>query len=250
MGDVNCALWENTMKFLSKLTSLALTIVLAAAPAFSYNQVKIKAKQHSAMHVIVMIQRDIDGKSLHGGLCTAYAVGPHTLLTAEHCNIPETNAVYLDNEDHDAIKNNKVMSYTIISRTFDHQDHMLLDISAVNFPDTITLSASVRTAKQGEKVYFWGTPNGVPNQYREGYVMGTMPTPKPDPEDQDSEKVDATATLTLAAMPTIGGDSGSAVFAEKDGQLVGIVTFGFADGQVMGMFPIQFTQAQIATSMQ
>jgi hypothetical protein len=40
------------------------------------------------------------------------------------------------------------------------------------------------------------------------------------------------------------------VFAEKDGQLVGIVTFGFADGQVMGMFPVQFTQAQITASMQ
>jgi V8-like Glu-specific endopeptidase len=180
---------------------------------------------------------------LRGALCTAYAVGPHTLLTAEHCNLPDTNAVYLDSVDHDAIKQGRVTSHTIISRTFDHQDHMLLDVSAVIFGETIELGAHVRTAKQGEKIYFWGTPDGIPNMYREGYVMGAEPPSTPDPEDK--EPIDATAYLTIAACPTISGDSGSAVFAEKDGQLVGVVTYGVADGMIMGMFPIQFTQAQI-----
>ena len=190
---------------LKKFVSIAILAALSVTPAFAFHGFKEKAHQHGAMHIIVMVVRDADGVALHGGLCTAYAVGPHTLLTAEHCNMPETNAVYLDNTDHEAIKENRVTSHTIISRTFDHQDHMLLDVSAVYFRDTIELTANVRTAKQGEKIYFWGTPDGHPNMYREGYVMGTLPTPKQDPQDEES--VDATADVTLAACPTIGGDS-------------------------------------------
>jgi S1-C subfamily serine protease len=48
----------------------------------------------------------------------------------------------------------------------------------------------------------------------------------------------------------IGGDSGSAVYSQVDGQLIGIVTYGFDSGQFMGMFPIQFTGEQIEASMQ
>jgi len=239
-------------KIFRSLASLVVVATLAISPAFGIrkNQLtKLQENQHKSMHVIVMVHKDASG-DFHGGLCTAYAVGPHTLLTAEHCNDVDASAVYIDTIDKKAIKEGRVMSYTVISRTFDHQDHMLLDVSGIYFPNTIELTDHVRAPRQGEHTYQWGNPGGVRDQYREGLVTGrmAMPTPDPDDEDSDSEKIDATGDVYLIVETVVGGDSGSAIFSAVDGQLIGVLTYGIDDGQFAGVYAIVFTQAQIDDS--
>lgn len=237
------ALFWGNMK-LNTVVSVILMAVMAVTPAFAFNRVKTKAKQHAAMHVIVMVDKDEEG-NFHGGLCTAYAVGPHTLLTAEHCNDAKTNGVYIDNTDKKAIMSGKAGSNTVTDRVFDHQDHMLMDVSGVYFKDTIPLDW--RTPVQGERTYQWGNPGGMRDQYREGVVMGLIPPVPQDPEDE--EKIDATAPIWLIAEPVVGGDSGSAIFSEKDGKMIGVLTYGIDEGQMAGMYEIKFTPEQIQASL-
>jgi hypothetical protein len=240
------------MKILHSLVSFVLVVAIVTTPMFAFNKkqlTKLQQEQHKAMHEIIMVDRDENGVILGGGLCTAYAVGPHTLLTAEHCNDASTDQIYVDPTDKDAVRNNTAPYLTVVSRTFDKQDHMLLDLKGANFKYTIYLGPSEagqpRLPKQGEKTYQWGNPQGIRDQFREGLVMGSIPIS--DLKDMDG--VDATGPLYLVQEVVIGGDSGSSVFSQDDGQLIGIVTFGIDDGVVMGTFPIQFTGAQIAASM-
>jgi hypothetical protein len=86
-------------------------------------------------------------------------------------------------------------------------------------------------------VYFWGNPDLIHDQYREGYMMGKMPT-------SDDAEIDASGPVYLFAIPVVGGDSGSSVFS-KDGRLVMIVTYGIDGGQIMGGYPLEFTTEQV-----
>ena len=237
-------------KFTKTLTTLVVMVSLVATPMFAFGNKhkfnKLQENQHKSMHEIVMVNRSEDGTVVGGGLCTAYAIGPHTLLTAEHCNDTQTNEVYID-APLELIRPQKVTPYKIISRAFDHQDHMLLDVSGINFKNTIVLTDHVRAPRQGEHTYSWGNPAGIRDQYREGLVMGNMPNPKADPDD--AEKIDATGTVYLIAEPVIGGDSGSSIFSAEDNQLIGIVTYGIDEGQIAGMYAVVFTQTQINESL-
>jgi hypothetical protein len=232
-------------KVLRSLVSLVIMATLTISPAFGIHKkqlTKLQENQHKSMHVIVEVERDVDGNPLHGGLCTAYAVGPHTLLTAQHCDM-NTNAIYIDNTDRKAIKENRVMSYTITSKTYDNEDHVLYVVSGITFNNTIVLTAHVELPKQGVHTYQWGNPGGVRDQYREGLVIGSMPNATPDPEDE--ERVNATGVVYLIAEPVVGGDSGSAIFSMEDGQLIGVLTYGIDNGQIAGVYAIVFTQAQL-----
>ncbi len=231
-------------KIFRSLASLVIIATLAISPAFGIHKkqlTKLQEQQHKAMHEIVMVDRDADGQVIGGGLCTAYAVGPHTLLTAGHCDDAKATGVYID-APLELIRPGKVMNYKIISRTFDHQDHLLLVVSGITFNNTIALTAHVRLPRQGEHTYQWGNPAGMRDQFREGVVMGSIPNPK---SDDDEERVDATGNIYLIQEPVIGGDSGSSVFSAEDGQLIGIVTYSMDNGQLAGVYAIQFTQAQL-----
>ena len=237
-------------KAMQKFLVTALIVLLLAAPALGMSKKKLGKLQdaeHKSMHEIVMVDRDSTGTIVGGGLCTAYAIGPHTLLTANHCNDEYTNVVYVDT-DRDDIKNNTAVAYKV-SRQFDHEDHMLLNIEDVKFIDFkvyVPLSANLNPPTQREHFYFWGNPQGITDQYREGVVMGSMPFDAK--KDDPSIEVDGDI-LYLLTGPVIGGDSGSSIFNEK-GERIGIVTYGVDDGAIIGVFPIKFTQAQIDKSLQ
>jgi V8-like Glu-specific endopeptidase len=218
---------------------------LAISPAFGIHKkqlTKLQEEQHKAMHVIVEVERDVDGNPIRGGLCTAYAVSSHTLLTAQHCDL-NTNAIYIDTTDREAIKSQHVMSYTILSKTYDNEDHVLYVVSGITFNHTIVLTAHVEVPKQGTHVYQWGNPAGVRDQYREGVVIGSMPNPTPDSDNE--ERVNATGTVYLIEEPVVGGDSGSAIFSMEDGQLIGVLTYSIDGGQLAGVYAVVFTQAQL-----
>ena len=83
------------------LVSLSLVLVFLAtsvSPAFAHKEVKNKLKQlqHASYHEVTMVDRNSDGKIVGGGTCSAMAIGPHTLILAEHCNDEYTNQVYVD----------------------------------------------------------------------------------------------------------------------------------------------------------
>ena len=235
-------------KIFRSLASLVIIATLAISPAFGIHKkqlTKLQEQQHQSMHEIVMVDRDTDGEIVSGGLCTAYAVGPHTLMTAQHCDDEKTDRVYVDPVTRESVKDNTAVSYKIVSRQFDNQDHMLLDLSGANFKVTIFLSPNVRLPQQGEHVYQWGCPAGIRDQYREGVVMGSLPM-----GILDDTEVNAKGPLVYFIQEAIiGGDSGSAIFSAKDGALIGIVTYGLDNGQTAGVYPIQFTGAQIEASL-
>jgi hypothetical protein len=233
------------MSALRLLASLVLAVSLAVSPVFAVNANIRVAIEHQSMHEIVMTFTDADGK--HGALCTAYAVGPHTLMTAEHCDV-KSDSVFVDPISLQEIRDNKISPVKIVDREFDGQDHMLLDLAGVNFKQIVEVrgysAQGPRLPLQGERIHWWGNPGGMRDQYREGIVTGVIPWDvKDSPEGQRMEG----PVLYLTQATAIGGDSGSAVFGD-DGRVVGIVTFGIYDG-IMGMFPIQFTPAQIANSL-
>lgn len=237
-------------KHLRNLTSLVIMATLAISPAFGIRKKqfsKLQELQHKAMHEIVVATHAADGTIDKAGLCTAYAVGPHTLLTAEHCDLG--NDIYVDPINRAGIRDGSAHFFAITAKAYDHQDHMLLTIAGENFKDVEYLGPNVRLPKQGERVYFWGNPAGIRDQYREGLVIGAMPNVDAN-SPGDEEHVDAVGPLLyLAQIAVVGGDSGSSVFSETDGALIGIVTFGLDGGQVMGFYPIQFTGAQIAAAL-
>ena len=222
-------LGENMFSFLRKTVLIAL--LTACGIAFAQVSPEVKAEQHRAALTIVMINPN---KADDRAGCSATAIAPHVILTAEHCNI-EDGLLYLN-------QNSKpfTMGLEVKEKYFDKNDHMLLVVPGVEFKHFIDYDASkVRKSAQGEHIYFYGNPDLMMDQYREGYASGVM-------NFKDSEKdVNAAGPFMMFAVSLVPGDSGSAVFSERDGQLLGITTWGIADGKFLGSYPLQFTQAQI-----
>ena len=224
------------MKFLKKCLDVAMFLVLSVAMCSAQ---PAAITQHRAMHWIILVDRDTDGDIARAAGCTANAVAPDVLLTAEHCNLDNTNEIYLD-VDKTMVRGGTAHRYTITQKYFDHEDHMLIVIPGAHFSSF--LSMKTRYPRQGERLHFWGNPAGIQDQYRETLVTGQTQYQN-DSDDEDT--IDASGTMFLFTGPVVGGDSGSALLAE-DGTVVAIITFGIENGQFGGAFPLAFTQQQIA----
>lgn len=215
------------------MKTFLLTAFLALCSLVSTAQVSpaVKEEQHRAALTIVMINPE-NAEERAG--CSATAVAPHVILTAEHCNI-ENGLLYLN-------QNSKpfTMGLEVKEKYFDKNDHMLLVVPGAEFKHFINYDVSkVRKSIQGEHIYFYGNPDLMMDQYREGYASGFM-------NFKDSEEdVNAAGPFMMFAVSLVPGDSGSAVFSEVDGQLIGVTTWGIADGKFLGSYPLQFTQSQI-----
>lgn len=213
----------------SKILSLLLTLTFCVTLWGSVPEASLRwATAHRAMHWIVT--RDVK----QGAGCTATAIAPHALLTAEHCNLKDSPGAKLF-LDRAAPLYDEATQYRITGKLFDGSDHMILLVSGPAFTDVLPYNPE--DPQQAENVVWWGNPGGTPDQLREGYVMGNEPAPVPEQNyAQRMWIVDAVA---------IPGDSGSAVIDAEDGRIVGIVTYGIS-GQFMGMFELHFTAGQIA----
>jgi hypothetical protein len=237
------------LRFLAGVLIFSLTI---SAEFLVYRKVE-RRTQHRATHLILVIKRFINEKGKFDydlGSCTATAIGPHTLLTAGHCDDYHVDKIYLDETYLPFVVTDKATSYQITKKIFDGQDHMLLDIAGVYFPYYVTLHSAVRVPHQEEGFYYWGAPNATMNQYREGYFMGESPYNESDKSnDEDEQPIRVRGPLYLTAGSSIPGDSGSAIYSQFDGHLVGIVSISYSE-TVFGTFPIQFTKAQIQEALQ
>lgn len=207
-----------------KILPLLLLVVLFVLPAVSST---LKDEQHRATLTIIVA---FDGKRAG---CSATAIAPHVVLTAQHCDI-DGGTLYF-NQDTPPYQRGQ----TVTEKYFDKNDHMLMVVPGVEFKHFVRYDAGkIRSARQGEYVYLWGNPALLMDQYREGYATGTV-------NFRVNGDVNAEGPFTMLAVPIVGGDSGSAVFSGVDGQLVGITTWGIAGGKFLGSYPLQFTQSQI-----
>jgi hypothetical protein len=202
-------------RILSLFFVLCLVLNCSAYDAFS----GLKRHQHDAMHWIVMVTPDQKAG------CTANVIGPHALLTAQHCDLAGAT-VRLDGSKED---------HQIVEKEYDGHDHMILIVDGVYFDDKIDYHPHQVT--QGQQVYFWGNPQGIHDQYREGIATGMVAF------DGDELVHDGTP-VQLFMMDTQPGDSGSAIF-NTDGDLVGIVTYGVFDGMFAGSYSLNFSKQQI-----
>lgn len=224
-------------KFLFLLVLLCSATLQASAPE------AVKEQQHRSMHVIRLATKDLDGIGVNGSTCTAYAIGAHVLLTAEHCNDPGT--LFID-KSWKEIKNDwKGSTPSIVTeKYFDEHDHMLLVIPSATFTDVSIYNPSeYRPPVSGEGVYFWGNPMGAHDMYRQGYVAGVQKYD--DQEKEEQEELGVKADVYLFTMPAVGGDSGSSIFSAEDHRIVAVVTFDIANGRFIGAYTLAFTQSQV-----
>lgn len=148
-----------------------------------------------------------------GGICSGTAVGRRTVLTATHC----MQGGALLAVDGRAVR--------ILDQEDDGRDHTLLRVD-IQF-ETIALLGS--GLEQGDVVECWGNPNGLPKQYRRGYMTGEV------------------SGVWLFDLEGWKGDSGAGLF--KGGRLVAVVSvIRWADPfpfRLMGAFPLAFTADQL-----
>jgi hypothetical protein len=192
---------------------------------------ELKAEQHQAAVTILFVSAK-NPKEAAG--CSATAVSEHVLLTAEHCNVSD-GVLYLNQTD-EPFYNPQVVT----ERYFDHHDHMLLVVPGVVFKHFAYYDpASYRPLGVGEHFYFWGNPGLITDQYREGYVTGTVPYVA-------TEELDASGSFLMEDSPVVGGDSGSVVYSAIDGRVVGVTTYTVFGGLFGGQYPLAFTAEQVA----
>lgn len=161
--------------------------------------------QQRASHMISYLNED--GKETT--LCTATAVGPHALLTASHCNDGArrdiSDTIKIDYSDH---------HYNILAVNDDDRDHQLYLIDGPAFKNFVTIVQGVPVPS--ESVHFYGFGEGVyPSSLRRGRVR---------PYDDPSE-VDAAAQFFTYDLSSYHGDSGSAIYNDKN-EIVGLVSYG------------------------
>ena len=224
-----------------KLISFLLFLGLWSGLALSNK----KIEQHKAFHWIAMKGNRPDPEfgmsKLNATGCTAYAVAPHVLLTAQHCDI-DGGQLYIDpiSNPHEDMSVDK--SVFIAEKLYDNRDHMLLVVPTVYFKDTVQYDpAKYRPVVQGEHVYFWGNPDWFHDMYREGYAMGIIFSPA----DEGFAAAPNGSLLYIFDMNGNHGDSGSAIFSAKDGRIVSLVTYGLQDGKFIGGYLLQFTSDQV-----
>jgi S1-C subfamily serine protease len=159
--------------------------------------------------------------SMDDGTCSATIIGPHAILTAEHC---------LSATTHLAINNHPV---EVVKVLLDGKDHAIV-IVRVTFKQWADIGPAPR---YGQPIFDLGNPGDLRDVYRHGYVAG--------PQVVDGQ------TFILLDFEGWYGDSGSGIFNEY-GQLIGVVSFitvqiqGAAIVKFMGAFPMEFTPQQWA----
>jgi len=153
------------------------------------------------------------------GKCSGTTVGPHAILTAEHC-LDGAVALLVDGKP-----------VSVKTVYLDHNDHALAVI------DT-TFTRWAMTAddpEQGDEVFIVGNPGDLDDQYRHGYASGYHVA--------DNQK------WTLYDINGFFGDSGSGIFDSR-GFLVGVISievsqaYGDAYVKLMGSLPLAFTEEQ------
>jgi S1-C subfamily serine protease len=156
------------------------------------------------------------------GQCTATAVGPHVILSAEHCGVSAPGRIELDGVLAD-----------VVSVTRDGHDHVLIRVDAT-FKHWL---ARGHAPRPGDPVYLIGSPEGLKKVLRIGYFIGQV--------DAESPEATAPAGTGMYDIECGHGDSGAAIL-DKEGRIIGVLTGGYtptSDFRLIRAIPIGFTDA-------
>jgi hypothetical protein len=201
--------------------------LLSALLFFSIGCTKTQPSiQQKVVHKIDIIAVDPEGGEHEDGVCTAVAVGPHVLLTAEHCIEKDDLEVMIDLSMH---------KYHILAKTTDDNDHIMFAVDGPEFLNYINLSAGSRQAKAEESVFMYGCGGGT---YPPRKLTG-----KQIPEFDTNSEVDISRDVQEFNLPVIGGDSGSPVYG-LDGRIIALVTYSHNKNKAIG-FGLNFNEQQI-----
>lgn len=178
--------------------------------------------QESATHLIGLGNEPGD---MEAG-CTATAIGPHVLLTAEHCD---------ENEKYSLIRiDYSTRDYVILKTAGDGRDHILIAVDGPAFKNIAPYKT--RIAIKGESTYIWGDGGGhFPARFIPGKVVDEF-----DPSD-----VNASQGMFYIDNKVIHGDSGSIIYS-SDGYILGLLTYGVENKEARGAaFALYFTPDEI-----
>lgn len=157
----------------------------------------------------------LDAHDHEDGLCTATAIGPHAILTAEHCNDGEA-------PDETITIDLSRKHYHLLAENADGHDHIIYLLDGPAFKNYLDPSEliNVPQPKPYAPVVIYGDGLGqYPPREVNGFVDG-----KSDSADlSDVDQNDQALWYRLAIVP---GDSGSAIY-DAAGRVVGLVTYGF-----------------------
>ena len=198
-----------------KRLALLFVALLLCVPSFARTNEYV----HSAMHQI----------DVGEGLCTLYATGPHTGMTAEHCTASVVSEITLDPK---STHPQKVEVEKII---LDKHDHAIVELKGVKFSDYVDVDSRA-VPQQGDKVHLWGASAALycSDCYVEGYYSGLAVIPEDVAELPDQ-------VVMWFVLPTTPGDSGSLIFNQNN-EIVGMISIG--DGTNTGSFIFAFTEAE------
>jgi V8-like Glu-specific endopeptidase len=211
---------------------LALMLALGmSAPMIEPVQVSAVTKtaieqQHATTHRIAVYSlTEGDTWNQEIGHCSGTVVGPHAILTAQHC-FADSNTIRLDSEK-DTVR--------IVAALIDGNDHVIYLVDR-----TFKMWASIneRTLVSNEPVHIWGAPGHNSDVYRSGYFTGYVTEKDLDP----ALKVQFEKFI----LPTFGGDSGSGVF-DENGSIVAVTSFGDKSAEGLDV-PLAFTPDQLDTA--
>lgn len=193
----------------------ATTAVPALAPPATQLDV-----QHATTHLLTIYDL-FDGKSFNSpiGHCSATAVGPHALLTAQHC-FSNSNVAMLDSDNEPT---------HIIAAFIDGNDHV---IYLTDRTFTSWSPISERTLVENEHVHLWGNPGHNTDVFREGYFLKMDPIAEDDP-----------TLFQSFILPIYPGDSGSGIF-DSTGHIIAVVSLAGKSADNYDL-PLTFSEATL-----
>src|ERR1019366_7971869 len=156
------------------------------------------------------------------GHCSATVVGPHAILTAQHCFL-NSNLIRLDAETE---------PLHILAAFIDGSDHV---IYLVDRTFTAWASISERPLVPNEPVHLWGAPGKNTDVYRSGYFQKMTTEKSIDPAEKFQ--------FEMFILPIFPGDSGSAVFDEP-GSVIAVTSMPHASAESLDV-PLAFSQMQL-----
>lgn len=161
--------------------------------------------QQIATHILFVVN---EGGEIQAS-CTATAIAPNVLMTAEHCI--RDGADFVENVRVDR----SLVTYHTTVIALDGRDHAVVELDTELFTNILDTNPA-NTLTVGEAVYAYGNGGGhYPARRLDGFVVDCE-----DPSDVDAAKGEV--CFTLAAIP---GDSGALIF-DKDNNLVAILSLG------------------------
>ncbi len=171
-----------------------------------------------------------DERSDSVSICTATSVGPHALLTAEHC-LKNGDATQL-------VIDYTLETHSILAVAGDGRDHVLLLIDGSPLRNIEPINAG--TAQLNDVLTIYGDG---------GALYPPIPKYGRAVDCQDPSDIDVDAGILCTTIPVIGGDSGSAIYNSK-GEIVGLTTYAVAEAPYTNIdFALNFTSKEISQAV-